>query len=299
MSSHQPCVTIAMPVYNGEEYMREALDSVLSQTFDDLEIIISDNASTDKTEDICREYAENNSHIRYYRNDKNVGAIENFNRLFALSNGKYFQWVSYDDKWSPNFLEDCVAALEKDNSIVLCYGKTEFINSDGDYTRTLQEECRYIDCSEPHKRFRDILIRGTSACPSQIFGLIRADTLRKTSLMGEYYGSDRVILSELSLLGKFKRLDSCIYYRRLHNRQSVRLNPLEKAKWINPQGKRGMKVEKAVYEYVSTVNKSNIGIYHKAVCYFSIAQLSVKNDKWKKLLLPGPNNYFGFFFKGS
>ncbi len=299
MSSDQPCVTIAMPVYNGEEYIREALDSVLSQTFDNLEIIISDNASTDKTEDICREYAENNSHIRYYRNDKNVGAIENFNRLFALSNGKYFQWVSYDDKWSPNFIEECVAALEKDNSIVLCYGKTEFINSNGDYMHTLQEECRYIDYSEPHKRFRDILIRGTSACPSQIFGLIRSDALRKTSLMGEYYGSDRVILSELSLLGKFQRLDSCIYYRRLHDRQSVKLNPLEKAKWINPQGKRGMKVEKAFYEYVFTVNKSNIGIYQKAVCYFSIAELSVKKDKWKKLLLPGPNNYFGLFFKGS
>ncbi len=288
-----------MPVYNGEKYIREALNSVLSQTFDDLEIIISDNASTDKTEDICREYADKNSHIRYYRNDNNVGAIKNFNRLFSLSNGKYFQWVSYDDKWSPNFIEDCVAALEKDNSTVLCYGKTEFINSNGDYIRTLQKKCRYIDYSEPHKRFRDILINGTSACPSQIFGLIRSDVLRKTSLMGEYYGSDRVLLAELSLLGKFKSLESCIYYRRLHPRQSVKLNPLEKAKWINPQGKRGVKVEKALYEYIFAVNKSNIEIYQKALCYFSIAELSIKKDKWEKLLLPGPNNYFGLFFKDS
>ncbi len=77
-----PAVSIGLPVYNGDNFLAEAIDSILRQTMEDFELIISDNASTDRTEEICREYAAGDSRIRYYRNESNLGAMANYNLVF-------------------------------------------------------------------------------------------------------------------------------------------------------------------------------------------------------------------------
>jgi glycosyltransferase involved in cell wall biosynthesis len=100
-----PTVSIGMPVYNGEKYIREALDSLLAQTFGDFELIISDNHSTDDTRNICKEYAAKDSRIKYVRQDENIGALANFKFVLNNSSAKYFMWAAFDDKWSRNWIE--------------------------------------------------------------------------------------------------------------------------------------------------------------------------------------------------
>src|ERR1700693_4622631 len=111
-----PMVSIGLPVYNGEVYLRQALDSILAQTFSDFELVISDNASTDSTEVICREYAAVDSRIRYRRQTRNRGVTWNFRQVVLLSSGKYFLWTSCDDLLAPNYVERCIEVLENDPS---------------------------------------------------------------------------------------------------------------------------------------------------------------------------------------
>ena len=133
MTSNQPRLSIGLPVYNGEKFLKEAIDSLLAQTFEDFELIISDNASTDKTEEICRAYAEKDQRIRYYRNDKNIGCARNFDRVFKLSSGEYFKWAAYDDLHAPDFIEKCVEVLDQDPTIILCHSQTYFIDEEGSF----------------------------------------------------------------------------------------------------------------------------------------------------------------------
>src|SRR5579875_956335 len=111
-SDRPPHVSIGVPVYNGERYLAQALDSILAQTFSDYEIIISDNGSTDATPDICRMYAAQDPRIKFHRHDHNRGSAWNYNRVFELSSGTYFGWLSHDDVYDPRFLERCVEVLD-------------------------------------------------------------------------------------------------------------------------------------------------------------------------------------------
>src|SRR5688572_7662493 len=119
-----PKVSIGLPVYNGENYLSQALDSLLGQTYSDFELIISDNGSTDRTQEICRAYAIKDRRVRYFRSATNRGAAWNFNNVFALSSGKYFKWAAHDDICAPEFLERCLEVLECDPGIVVCFPKT-------------------------------------------------------------------------------------------------------------------------------------------------------------------------------
>ena len=121
---HKPLVSIGMPVYNGENFVKGALDSILAQTFQDFELIISDNASTDKTKEICQKYAAKDQRITLLCNEKNVGAAKNYNRTFYASSGKYFMWLAHDDLIATEYLERCVEILEQNPSIVLCHIKS-------------------------------------------------------------------------------------------------------------------------------------------------------------------------------
>ena len=97
MKDSTPMITVGMPVYNGDKYIEQAIESILSQTFGDFEFLISDNASTDRTREICLDYAVSDSRIHYLRNDVNLGAARNYNRLFEIGSAPYFRWMNADD----------------------------------------------------------------------------------------------------------------------------------------------------------------------------------------------------------
>ena len=116
-----PRVSIGMPVHNGQRFIRSAIESLLSQTCGDFELVISDNASTDATEAICREYQARDARVRYSRSERNLGGPANFRRVFHLCSGELHKWATADDYWEPTFVERCVEILDARPDVVLAY----------------------------------------------------------------------------------------------------------------------------------------------------------------------------------
>jgi glycosyltransferase involved in cell wall biosynthesis len=203
-----------MPVFDGEKYLEEALDSILAQTYTDFELIISDNASTDLTQQICRAYSAMDSRIRYYRNEINLGAPRNHNRVFELSRGRYFKWAAYDDVLAPEYLQKCVGVLDKDPSIVLCHSKTGRIDEQGVLVGTYDHKMR-IDSAKAHERFGDLISIMHGRC-YPISGVIRKSILGMTPLHGDYKGADGNLLAEIGLYGRIYEIPEYLFFRRDH-----------------------------------------------------------------------------------
>lgn len=214
LKSHAPTVTIGLPVYNGADLLANALKSIRDQTYENLEIIVVDNASTDLTAETCRRFASTDPRIRYVRNDHNIGVARNFNRVFELAHGKYFKWAAHDDWIDPLFIAECVTRLEADASSVLCWTGSRFVDLAGN----LSDEQPHA--GNPHLlssavpvtlRFRQAL----HAYPGPtLYGLMRADALRRTQLFRGTVGSDRVLLVELSMLGGFSWVPDVLFFER-------------------------------------------------------------------------------------
>jgi glycosyltransferase involved in cell wall biosynthesis len=208
-----PPISIGLPVYNGAEHLAEALTSLLAQEYGDFELIISDNASTDATEEICRAFAGRDRRIHYHRQATNGGAAANYNRVFELSLGRYFKWATHDDVCAPAYLRRCMETVRADpGRIVLCYGKTILIDGAGAVIRPYEDHLDIRD-ARPAARLRHLL-RNLVLC-NAIAGLIRADALRQTGLIGTYGGADVVLLAELVLQGEFWEIPEPLFYRRM------------------------------------------------------------------------------------
>lgn len=139
MSDTGATISVGMPVFNGERYLETAVRSILNQTYSDFELIISDNASTDRTKEICLDLAAQDHRIKYTRNRRNIGAAGNYNRLFALASGPYFRWANADDISAPKLHAKCLAVLEAHPDAVLAYGKTRIIDGDGAVIRNYDD----------------------------------------------------------------------------------------------------------------------------------------------------------------
>jgi glycosyltransferase involved in cell wall biosynthesis len=194
--SSVPRVEVGLPVRNGERFLARQLESLLAQDFRDFEVIISDNASTDATEEICRRYAERDARIRYYRSDIDRGLAWNWNRTFELSRAPYFKWAAHDDEHDPSFLSRCVAVLDADESVVCCHSASVDIDEDGAVRRSWPARTRLASPS-PHVRFADVL-RPSYPC-LQMFAVMRADALRlsvevaRTIQRSDVRGAERLL----------------------------------------------------------------------------------------------------------
>jgi glycosyltransferase involved in cell wall biosynthesis len=208
----KPKVSIGMPVYNAQRYLREAIDSALAQTMTELELVISDNASTDATADICREYAARDPRIKYHRNDTNLGVVANFNRAFELSSGQYFKWAAYDDLHAPTYLERCLPVLERRPDLAVCHSRTRSIDESGRDCGEFPATHR-LDADHAPERFRRII--WTDAFPP-IWGLMRSEMVRRTKLHEPYMGSDRNFMAELLLLGSVAYVPEDLFFLREH-----------------------------------------------------------------------------------
>jgi glycosyltransferase involved in cell wall biosynthesis len=300
-----PAVSVGLPVFNGADYVAEAIASILGQTFEDFELLIQDNASTDQTEAICREFARRDSRVSYVRNPKNLGAIPNYNLVFERARGRYFKWAAHDDFCAPTFLERCVEVLDAEPSVVLCSGQTQLINDDGSPVSLDRARGCYVtrhgapvgiidpehraEASVPAKRFWDILVRTMRTF--EIFGLIRSDVLRRTGLHGNYYGSDKVLLAELSLHGPFRLLPDVLLYRRCHPSQSSLLTVSSKGLWGGGGPRRqnwlSLRLQRVIPGYVHVVRQAPIRLNQKLLCYGAIAYRLVAPQTWIKQFAPG------------
>lgn len=274
MSRNNPTVSIGLPVFNGENYLEETLDSILSQTYQDFELIISDNASTDKTQRICQAYATKDDRIHYYRNKINLGASRNFNRVFELSRGKYFRWVSHDDVLAPEFLLRCVNVLDSDSSIVLCYSKAGCINEHSKLVGSYDYIGRF-DSQKPNERFGDLI---SMRYPSWIiiFGLIRSNSLKNTQLFGDYIGVDRNLLAEIGLVGRMYEISDYLFFRREHAQAYTNKgfdNYQEKLDWwVKPKSAARLFFPywKICLEYFKSVHRIPLKWSERLLCYKQI-----------------------------
>jgi glycosyltransferase involved in cell wall biosynthesis len=220
-STGAPRVSIGLPVYNGERYLEEAVNTLLAQTHRDFELIICDNASNDGTEQIARRLARHDPRIRYVRHERNLGVARNFNEAFRLSKGEYFKWAACDDLVAPQLLERCLQAIEQDDSIVLVSVRSLFVGPTGERLPGGDDGLHLM-----HERASDRfvgLIKNIGWCNAQ-YGLMRADVLRRTRLFGSFVGSDVCFLAELSLFGKFCEIPEPLLYRRFHESASSSLS---------------------------------------------------------------------------
>jgi glycosyltransferase involved in cell wall biosynthesis len=269
-NNHLPRVSIALPVYNGENYVRKALDSLLAQSYKDFELLIGDNASTDGTQAICESYAEQDGRIRYMRNETNIGAAANYNRLFELARGEYFKWAAHDDVCSPDFLKSCVEKLDSDPSVVLCCPKEIAIDKDGVIIENYMDKyptLKHINSTSTYQRFYDFACLNHGCF--QVFGLIRASALRLTPKIANYIGSDRVLLAELSLMGRFWESPEPIYLRR-HSEQYCSLkDDSARTAWFNPKTGRkfGFTTSDNFLEYVKSIRRVKLSWLQRILCY--------------------------------
>ncbi len=288
MNNHQPRVSIGLPVYNGENFLREAIESILAQTFADFELIISDNDSTDKTAEICREYAAKDKRIQYYRNEHNIGAAPNYNRVFQLSKGEYFKWAAHDDKLAPEYLQKCVDVLDKNPTCVVSYSRLIYINQQGE---SLKKCSNLLDLrsSNPQKRFGELHNlfnngRGRYDRWTVIFGLIRVSALKQTPLMGSYIGSDVTLLARLSFLGEFYEVPEYLFYIREHTNRSVHRSYQEIAAWFDPlnKGKIVFPLWREFFENIFAIQDSNLSFQDKISCYTDMGRWI--SWRWKRLV---------------
>jgi glycosyltransferase involved in cell wall biosynthesis len=217
MSNKQPLVSIGLPVYNGENFVAEAIQCVLSQTFTDWELIISDNASTDRTLSICRGFADKDSRIRVYESKRNMGVSPNHNRVFQLSHGPYFMWIAHDDLIGAEFIESCLEVLEIDDKAVLAFPKLVHVDSQGRPLRRQSSDLSILG-STPESRVVELMkltARSWDITWVQ-YGLIRRSALQQTPLMGLYNGDDQVLLLDLAVRGQFRQVDKELFFRREH-----------------------------------------------------------------------------------
>lgn len=209
--SRVPRLSIGLPVYNGELYLEESLDALLDQSFADFELIISDNASSDGTEEICRRYAATDSRVRYIRQRWNIGAAPNHNVVVNEACGELFKWAAHDDRYSRELLECCIAVLDEHPEVVLASCRSAVIDATGRATRPVTDYPAATDSPRPAERFASVLFgRGGD----DDYGVIRTEVLRRTSLTGSHYHSDRTLVAELALHGPFHRIPQTLYFRR-------------------------------------------------------------------------------------
>lgn len=236
MGGQAPRVSIGMPVYNGENFLRIACDSILAQTFTDWELIISDNGSTDATEAICHEYAVRDSRVHYYRSANNRGGAWNRNRVFALATGEYFMWHDHDDAITPTLVARCVAVLDARPEVVNCYANTVIIDQHGTPIRRYAEGAA-LRTTSAYARLRHY-IRHDRDCPlcSIYFGLMRRSVLAQTTLFQPYIDAEMSLMSELALRGQFHEIPEHLFLRRDHPGITTRryATTKERIEWSDP-----------------------------------------------------------------
>ena len=270
-----PRLSIGLPVYNGENYLAESLEALLGQSYEDFELIISDNASTDGTAGICRRYEKQDSRIRYVRQPRNIGCAPNHNFVIGQARGELFKTASHDDLYARDLLKLCVAALDEYPQVVLAHSWSAVIDSSGAVTELVQYPVNTAASRAP-ERFRSMLFDGWGDDEG---GVIRMDVLRRTSLHASYHFADRTFTAEIGLHGPFYMVPDRLYFRRQHAGQggkisSVRnrcanLDPRRADRLRNPAVRL---YAEYIWGYATAIRRAPLSPADRQECYRVLAQ---------------------------
>jgi glycosyltransferase involved in cell wall biosynthesis len=213
----KPLVSIGMPVYNAERFVRRALDELLAQDYQNFELIISDNASADATWQICQEYAARDARIKLYGHERHIGGRENFEAVLRLARGRYFMWAAADDGWHPTFLSTMVEELEAHPEAGTAMCALDLLNEEGQQIETV----RFAGADNPNQKthyqmFLWFILPGRKKNNVFIYGLSRRELIQNTFLFLprlEYYLLDRTFLSLIALITRFRYVDRVLHTR--------------------------------------------------------------------------------------
>jgi len=264
-TNNAPLVTIGMPIYNEERYLERSLASLLAQDYPNIQILISDNASTDRTGEIALQVSRQDPRVRYSRSESNIGSAANFRRVAEMAEGKYFMWAAGHDEWSENLVSDSVAALESAESASLAFATSYWIDDAG------KREDR--DTDYPDTRGMSLFARFFTVFWGNmhpVLGVIRLDSLRRTRSMQSFAGADLVLLSDLILMGDFVRARKAWWHRRdvrAKEGHSERLKRYKSREYGQSTGKldRVFPLLRLPVSLISTVCRSKISLLQKAV----------------------------------
>lgn len=258
-------VSIGLPVHNGDRFLAEAIQSLLAQTHVALELIISDNGSTDKTESIARLAARRDPRVRYHRSDCNRGAAWNYNNTVHLARGEFFKWAAHDDMHEPSYVTKCVQVLQTDPTISLCYSRAVDIDGTGEPLH-VYPPLRYATESTAVDRGKAVL-RTLTPC-FEVFGVMRRSQLLRTAMIGSYASSDRTLLFELALQGSFHEVPEVLFLHRQHADRSVLKykSARERDSWFDPARAQFYTLPqwRMVGEHVNAARRAPIGLTQRA-----------------------------------
>lgn len=291
-----PRLSIGVPVYNGERFLRATLNSILAQTYSDFELIICDNCSTDSTEEICREFLQKDARVRYFRHPSNLGPAANYNRCFEVAVGELFKWNAADDVIAPQFVEKCITMLDADPSMVSVYSRTLLIDEADTILRPYDHD---LDLDHPWafvRLARLVFVNHRKHNAHEFWGVTRSDVLRKTTMKGSFPSADRILMSWWTLLGKMGRVEEYLFLNREHQHRSQRAianhdfrpgsrlsrwiggGPTPPYEWWNAslKGKIVFPEWRWVWEYLRAVRRTELPKLQKVLAYGVMAALYVK-----------------------
>ena len=294
-----PRLSIGLPVYNGERHLTESIEAVLGQSYEDFELIISDNASTDGTADICHRYGKLDSRLRYIRQPRNIGLSPNHNFVVQQARGEFFKWAAADDLYGRDLLKRCVEALDEHPDVVLAHSYEAVVDDASNVTQAMDYPLA-TDSPRAPERFRSILFGSSGlfesnepghrrltrvdnngilrACDE--YGVIRTHVMRQIAPLASYHHSDRIVVCELALYGKFHVTPEWLYFRRdtpdrTYN-QSPRLrdrceinDPVRKNRLRHPTPRL---VAEYFLGYVGAIRRAPLSTADRRECYRDLAR---------------------------
>ena len=269
-----PLVSVGVPVFNGEAFLEDAIRSTLTQKLDDLELILCDNASSDRTADICRDYAARDPRVHYFRNPRNLGAAANYNLAFSHARGRYFKWLAHDDRMTPSYLAKTCRVLEERPDAVLCNTVISYIDSSGTQIGLYDSKLSGADSYATAERFAWMVLRSHTCV--DFFGLIRREALRGSLLHDTFHGADRALLAQLSLRGRMVQLPAPLLMIREHPNRYTRAQQrsVDRAAWHDSArgGHVSFPTWRLYSEYLKMVRREALTLEERSRCYGVLAR---------------------------
>ena len=262
-----PPLTIGLPVYNGQNYLSESLDSLLAQTYTDFELIISDNASGDDTEAICRDYAARDDRIRYHRQNVNIGAAPNHNYLVQAARGRLFKWAAHDDLFAPKLVARCIEALDAQPELILAHSYMGIVDEQG---ATLEEYDYQLATDSPSAsvRFRSLMFTEGG---DDFYGVIKTEVMRRMAPHDSYHNAGRKFVAEMSLYGPFYQVPEIMFFRREHPGRGDNLGSVQQVCSNLDPRRRGQSKARLMAEMVASypvaISRAPLSAVERRRCY--------------------------------
>lgn len=281
-----PYVSIGMPVFNGERFLERAVETLLVQDFDDFELLISDNGSTDGTEELCRAYERSDPRVRYERQEVNRGAAWNFTHVLEVADpsARYFKWVAADDEHAPTYLARTVEILDDDPSVAVAHSGTADIDEEGYVLKVWHQPVSRLESHDPAERLLD-LVTHRHEC-FQAFALIRSDVARAGRGLLAISDADNVQLVELALRGRFVNHKETLFFRRQHANRSMAafVNARDRVAWFDPSkaDRIAFPAWRLGWEFVRAIRDAPLTASDRRRCYLALHPFLECN--WQALL---------------